>query len=408
MKDVRERVALLQEFLSSVGEVSLTELDANFNLVSTDAKYEEIYNVFFTIEAKGLTDAMYDEFRAKAREREEVRYPTILSSYLNIFWMVEVWKIPGSSPSIFMLGPVFLDELSRQTITAKIHRMSLSVALQKKFLSVIYTIPVVSLQRFYDFGIMLHRALYRETISIEDFLFVNPADQYSLDEKLDIEAQRLYDLEQSILRFVREGNLSNKDELNKLVKIGRTVKSGGAGYLRQAKNTAITFAVLCCAAAIEGGLACGTAYYLREYYVGRLEDAPALLDVTRINNEMLADFIRRVHQSKLSEGISPKIKECCDYIDLHIEEKLRPGELAALCGDSEAYFSTLFKREVGVRLSEFIADKKVERACSLLVNTSMGIPEIADRLGYASQSYFGDVFRKIKGVSPGEFRKSGK
>ena len=369
MENVRERVRLLREFISSIREISLTELDSRFNVTSVEPQFKELFELFFLVERKDLT-----------HEKDG---------------------------AVFMLGPVFLDELSREAITQKIDRMSLSVPVRKKFFSMISVIPVISLFRLYNYGIMLHRAVFQENITVNDFRFSGPEIRLNVAEQHMLESGRLHELEKNILSLVREGNLGRKEEFNRLIKTSPLLGESAADYFRKAKNTVITFTVLCAGAAMDGGLSPSTAYYLREYYIEEVEKTRDIITLTKLSEEMLTDFIRRVHQTRIDTGVSPQIKECCDYICLHICEKLQPKELAARYGYSEAYFSTRFKRETGVSPGEYITQKKMDKACELLLHSQLDIPEIADQLGYGSQSYFGDVFRKKRGISPGEYRKSG-
>ncbi|MBP5753969.1 MAG: helix-turn-helix transcriptional regulator, partial [Treponema sp.] len=48
--------------------------------------------------------------------------------------------------------------------------------------------------------------------------------------------------------------------------------------------------------------------------------------------------------------------------------------------------------------------KKVELAETMLMNTSLGISVIAEQLGFGSRQQFNNVFKKINGVSPQNFR----
>ena len=55
--------------------------------------------------------------------------------------------------------------------------------------------------------------------------------------------------------------------------------------------------------------------------------------------------------------------------------------------------------------ADYIRDKRLERAASLLKTTDMGIQEIAAQLQFCSHSYFTDSFRRKYGVSPAKYRK---
>ena len=107
----------------------------------------------------------------------------------------------------------------------------------------------------------------------------------------------------------------------------------------------------------------------------------------------------------LKARISPIVKNCCDYIGVHINEKLSIGDLAERAGYSEYYFSRKFKQEMGCTITEYIMREKIERAKVLLSTTNMSILDISIELSFNSRSYFSDSFQKIAGIAPGEYRK---
>ena len=72
---------------------------------------------------------------------------------------------------------------------------------------------------------------------------------------------------------------------------------------------------------------------------------------------------------------------------------------------SESYISTLFKREIGVAVSEYIRRKRVDTARTLLQYTEFTCLEIAEYLCFASDSHFSRVFRAYTGQSPREYRQ---
>ena len=81
------------------------------------------------------------------------------------------------------------------------------------------------------------------------------------------------------------------------------------------------------------------------------------------------------------------------------------GEIADCVELSEIHTSRLFKKEMGVRLTEYINFKRVEKAKELLASSEAKIKDVAADVGIADQLYFTKVFKKQLGLSPREFRK---
>lgn len=81
--------------------------------------------------------------------------------------------------------------------------------------------------------------------------------------------------------------------------------------------------------------------------------------------------------------------------------------LEMVCGHlhiSTAYFSTIFKKEVGESYISYLTSIRMEKAATLLKETDEKTYQIAARVGYDEPNYFGYVFKKKFGVSPNKFR----
>ena len=123
-----------------------------------------------------------------------------------------------------------------------------------------------------------------------------------------------------------------------------------------------------------------------------------------MNYTMIDDFVHRVHKCRVDPDVSKQIRQCCDYIETHTEEKLTIAALAAQIGYTEYYLSRKFKTEMHIALNDYIKIARIERAKFLLKTTEESIQSLAFRLNFCSRSHFGEVFRKIVGCSPMEYR----
>ena len=120
---------------------------------------------------------------------------------------------------------------------------------------------------------------------------------------------------------------------------------------------------------------------------------------------MFNDFVSRVYKRKNNtQRISKPIQNCCDYIKTHINDKITIKHLAYRIGYTEYYLSRKFKKEVGCSINDYIKTQKIEYAKILLSSSGQSIQDISDSLNFCSRSYFTDVFQKIVGISPNEYR----
>lgn len=81
-------------------------------------------------------------------------------------------------------------------------------------------------------------------------------------------------------------------------------------------------------------------------------------------------------------------------------------EAAAELGISSGHLSRIFKQETGYTFVDYLMYVRVKRAVELLRDPSVKVYEIADLVGYADSRYFAQVFRKVTGSTPSEFREA--
>jgi len=77
-------------------------------------------------------------------------------------------------------------------------------------------------------------------------------------------------------------------------------------------------------------------------------------------------------------------------------------------GISESRISTILDEQTGLYFKPYLNQVRIEAACRLLLETELSIAEIADQVGYANTTHFNRVFKGLKQVAPGEFRRLGR
>ncbi|GAE93114.1 transcriptional regulator [Gracilibacillus boraciitolerans JCM 21714] len=94
------------------------------------------------------------------------------------------------------------------------------------------------------------------------------------------------------------------------------------------------------------------------------------------------------------------------YIDQNIDKPdLSRSEIAEQVFLNEDYLSRLFKKELGIPLSNYIMDQRIKLARELLLKTDISISNIAFSVGYSNFSHFSKVFKDKTSYNPSEFRK---
>ena len=93
------------------------------------------------------------------------------------------------------------------------------------------------------------------------------------------------------------------------------------------------------------------------------------------------------------------------YMDAHFDSHITLESVAAHIYVSPAYLSTLFRKETGVKFSEYLTDIRMKNAKRLLEHPEFTVAQIAEQVGYKDVRYFSEVFQKYYQVSPAQYRK---
>lgn len=100
------------------------------------------------------------------------------------------------------------------------------------------------------------------------------------------------------------------------------------------------------------------------------------------------------------------IQEVATYIYEHFADNLSLENVADKFNLSRSYLSKKFKTATGFGFKEYIINVRIQNACRLLLESNKSITDIAFECGFNDSNYFGDAFRKAKGVSPHKYRKN--
>ena len=100
------------------------------------------------------------------------------------------------------------------------------------------------------------------------------------------------------------------------------------------------------------------------------------------------------------------MRNCIAYINDRIAEKISLDNVSEYLGVNKSYLSSIFNKDMGISIVDYIHDKRVSNACYLLANTDFSISEVADYIGYFDTSYFIRIFKTIMKVTPLKYRES--
>jgi AraC family transcriptional regulator len=94
-----------------------------------------------------------------------------------------------------------------------------------------------------------------------------------------------------------------------------------------------------------------------------------------------------------------------DFIDACLADDLSVADLAKLVGISPSRFAILFRNSFSMPVHRYVINRRIERAMSLLSIDGYRNADIAVTCGFASESHFSDVFRRMTGITPRDYRQ---
>jgi len=107
------------------------------------------------------------------------------------------------------------------------------------------------------------------------------------------------------------------------------------------------------------------------------------------------------------EGVTGVIQRVVDEIEIRLGDDLTLSTLAQLANFSDFHFHRLFQASVGLPVMEYVRRRRLFHAACRVVDSSERLTDIALDCGFGTPETFIRAFRKLYGMTPGEFRKKG-
>lgn len=103
--------------------------------------------------------------------------------------------------------------------------------------------------------------------------------------------------------------------------------------------------------------------------------------------------------------IPSDLQRAARFMEEQTQNNLTLDQISAQANMGKYHFSHAFTKWYGVSPMQYYAGKKMEKACDLLLKSTLRVDEIAEQLGYLDPGYFRKVFKNYFGITPSAFRK---
>lgn len=133
-----------------------------------------------------------------------------------------------------------------------------------------------------------------------------------------------------------------------------------------------------------------------------------LFDITHVREWFTDQYMKlmmlkeQVHNS----GFSRTVIKVMEYISVHYgEHDLTIRQIADDVRLSSGHLCSLFKKETGKTLNNYITEVRIKKARELLAETDLKVYEVSEKVGYQSSQYFSQIFYKTTGIYPTAYQK---
>ena len=103
-----------------------------------------------------------------------------------------------------------------------------------------------------------------------------------------------------------------------------------------------------------------------------------------------------------------RMQQISTYVMAHYVHAISLDEIAAEVNMNRSAFCSYFKRRKGMTFSQFVTQYRLNTACELLKHSHKQVSEICFTVGFNDVPHFNRIFKKLKGVTPQEYRKQEK
>ena len=323
--------------------------------------------------------------------------------------------LPQEERCTLLIGPYMTTQLSREQLLQEAERYAIAPSNFRQLEAFYGSVPVIgeesvllSVVNTYAEVIWGSSDAYTVTDMSEELTASAPLslrseplspDQALLD--MDTMAQR-YAFENELLKAVSQGVrhkaaslLSNMSQF--------AIEQRMADPVRNIKNYCIIMNTLLRKAAEQGGVHPLYIDSVSSDFARRIELLSSTTAAAKMMDEMLTSYCRLVKKYALAQYSIP-VRKTLACIDADLTGDLSLSALADMQNISPGYLSTLFKKEVGQTLTDYVNSRRVEQAASMLRSGTLQVQTVAQYCGIPDVNYFSKLFKRYTGVSPKEFR----
>ncbi|KPU44525.1 HTH-type transcriptional regulator YesS [Oxobacter pfennigii] len=350
-----------------------------------------------------------------AKQAEKLGEPYVYFCPAGLVHWTAPIVIKGMFRGALLAGPVQMNLPDDYMIDNIIEANQFNISNRGILLAYVRLVPIVEPERVRYLAEMLYvvakdimedesrvlterKKFYLEQAAINEGIQDAKARQEHISEYYPAE------METELVAKVKRGDkIGAKTILNELM--GHVLFNNG-NNLEVTKARVLELMIVLSRAAVEGGGNMEMIFGLKLKYLNEIYELGTVEGLCEWMIKILERFTDSVYTVE-NENNSYIVQKAISYINENYMNDISLESVSEFVYLSTSYFSRLFKKETGVNFTDYLNKVRVEESKKYLADLKIPLSEIANMVGFTDQSYFTKVFKKIEGVSPGQFRKMG-
>ena len=244
-------------------------------------------------------------------------------------------------------------------------------------------------------------------MSSENSKILSELDVYddNYGNKLIKEIEARYSFENDMIRAVSQGNYKALSNAISAEVFMTNVEKRSDDAIRNLKNYMIIFNTLLRKGAEVGNVHPFYIHGMSSDFAKKIENCKTLDDIEKLWNQMAKSYCDLVKTHYIKD-CSPLVQSIVMLIDADLTADLTLSALSKKLNVNASYLSTLFRRDTGYTLTEYVNNKRIKMAKYLLETTNHQVQQISHECGILDVNYFVKIFKKHTGKTPKKYRES--